>query len=766
MEFFGLEVDRNVLIESSTYSSRQDLQDVTQETLFLFADVSSSLSPQTFAIDWIIMARHAVMTISNANAEQLMEEENEGVEESQSALATREKLNSSTIYNFQVFKENLDRSANDSTLLNKFVTFVKEKNRMNASCFEGTSRTQLKWVAVKCARIALQNVVVRLGDIDIFAGKGLTVEAIKSALARDSSEEFYNTPKFLSVFLSEIINLACAGTTFTMNDKPVRALQYESLLIIEKIVNELINSRDPDVAESDKIAESKILHPYLSQLLSSVKLCVAAPWYANMRLPAAAVVANLIKGSFIADKIILRRTLKSFTTHWGASGESERLDISCRPKETLHASEESNLADHVALSISVAMVYISTYSSSEISESFQANITGMLNDIGNLEKLWFGIMQDLLRVKLIMSAVHANGDLSPLTTALTTKALSPAIHPQRGGQVFLPGMLSKDVVPQYFHNLPKLMYAYLLLKAKTVKAEEVKTLWSMNTLLIYIEVDLFKKNWKEKNIGDLKCLLLILIQLGKEPSFSIIGIDPWIDVLTTLESIIVDKVKNKSPGWNNLLVSLLQLEMTLIGRLEIIDVKKDKRMEEKVKKYWFVLWITLLASLHAYYPIIFNSIEFNHSTMYEKSVAKIALCTPNAILQAAINSELVEKSRIIFLQSFGKVLLKMVTYNRQVGLYALDLLLALASAEICFSTDSTPSIPLSESIFNLLLETISNVYRVLDDDGRLSFNKSNDKMMLAMIKDTDNAKKVSVYDKISQMALHIIGLAGTSGTKV
>ncbi|KAJ1394616.1 hypothetical protein B484DRAFT_407830, partial [Ochromonadaceae sp. CCMP2298] len=83
-------------------------------------------------------------------------------------------------------------------------------------------------------------------------------------------------PRYLSLFLTDLVNLACACATFALEERPVLLLQTEAAVLVQRTVELFLTSADPDYKLAGgggmgEVVEGRLLHQFTSQLLSTVR---------------------------------------------------------------------------------------------------------------------------------------------------------------------------------------------------------------------------------------------------------------------------------------------------------------------------------------------------------------------------------------------------------------------------------------------------------------------------------------------------------------
>jgi hypothetical protein len=174
----------------------------------------------------------------------------------------------------------------------KFSAYCRE-TAVNAAPDLQHCRVFVKCIAVRCILIALTHINGNIFHTDLGAARAETSRRLRSIPEKHTSREsLAQVPRYLPLFLTDIMNLTCSCATYTIDDKPVLMLQCEAMTLMRQVVNLFLWTEDPDaklvaangcgdmssdVAAADSaeavanIVQSRILHQFTSQLLSAVR---------------------------------------------------------------------------------------------------------------------------------------------------------------------------------------------------------------------------------------------------------------------------------------------------------------------------------------------------------------------------------------------------------------------------------------------------------------------------------------------------------------
>lgn len=163
----------------------------------------------------------------------------------------------------------------------KFAAYCREEALAHAPVLE-SSRVQIKCVAVRCILLALAHINGNPLHSDLTKARAATEQSLRSIKGKfTSAESLFAVPKYLALFLTDTINLACACATLMIDDKPVLVLQNEAMQLVRQVVELFLFTDDPDTKMTQDssagldsitmIVEGRLLHQFTSQLISAVR---------------------------------------------------------------------------------------------------------------------------------------------------------------------------------------------------------------------------------------------------------------------------------------------------------------------------------------------------------------------------------------------------------------------------------------------------------------------------------------------------------------
>lgn len=167
----------------------------------------------------------------------------------------------------------------------QFAAYCREEAVARAPMLD-YCRVQLKCVAVRCILLALAHINDNPLHSDLAKARAATEQHLRAIKGKfTSAETLASVPKYLSLFLTDTINLACACATYLIDDKPVLLLQAESMKLMRQVVSLFLFAEDPDTKMTQDasagmdpltaLVEARLLHQFTSQLISAVRNALA-----------------------------------------------------------------------------------------------------------------------------------------------------------------------------------------------------------------------------------------------------------------------------------------------------------------------------------------------------------------------------------------------------------------------------------------------------------------------------------------------------------
>eukprot|EP01039_Chlorochromonas_danica_P004522 gene4522-4960_t len=192
------------------------------------------------------------------------------------------------------------------------------------------------------ARYHLQQHLVQLSSRSTSTTHATLVAAGGGVISVNLTEkQLLAVPCPISLYLTDMVNLACACATMTTRDEVVRPLQTEATLLLHLLVSHYLETLDPDhtdnIAISHEVmlhgsnvdlrsimktsravaaggAEGKILVQYLSQILGVLRTTLALRYHPVLLSASSEMLLGLVEGELLTDSLLVRRVLRPFQT--------------------------------------------------------------------------------------------------------------------------------------------------------------------------------------------------------------------------------------------------------------------------------------------------------------------------------------------------------------------------------------------------------------------------------------------------------------------
>lgn len=265
-----------------------------------------------------------------------------------------------------------------------------------------SSRCRLRCVALHCSTAAVLGSSRHLANVDLQLCRTEIQNSLDELPANPSESDLDSIPCYLSIFLQEIVNMACACASYTIEDNRQTALQAEAIDFLHVVVAMFWQSLDPDVLKTSPVEEgrfaSKIMEVYIAQIISALRPCLSSRWCAALLWTAGGLICDLIRGGLLTDNTVIRRLLKVLITNC----EIESETFSIRPLLSVEVAEEIGIISFVVNMTNLARVYllgVDTGISREVSNDVKLTILNAISPLkSKLESVWEAMSWDGARL--------------------------------------------------------------------------------------------------------------------------------------------------------------------------------------------------------------------------------------------------------------------------------------------------------------------------------------------------------------------------------
>ena len=183
-----------------------------------------------------------------------------------------------------------------------------------------------------------------------------------------------DVPCYFALFMHDVINLACACASFTIDDNRILGLLKVSIHLLKGTIDFFKRSLDPD-SDSSQAAPTKVLSQFISQLMSAVRPCFTLSRSPGLLGVAGALTITLIEEGLVVDKVVLKRLVKALSQTEEmaqSSGSARNINInvgdlatptgahdstSVRAAVSLDNNEDVGALEHVIRACAAARLY-------------------------------------------------------------------------------------------------------------------------------------------------------------------------------------------------------------------------------------------------------------------------------------------------------------------------------------------------------------------------------------------------------------------------
>ena len=451
-----------------------------------------------------------------------------------------------------------DHSFQFSTKLTNYqslVSMMREYSGEDVPQFE-VCRIQIKSIAIKCVIMALTSIELDPIHFDLGKSRNKTNEIISNLGSDTNLNAFTSLPKYLSLFLNDLINLACATATYTINDKPILYLQEESMKLIKIVVKMFSQTNDPDINQVDGLKPDRLLSQFISQIVGAVRLGLSTNQSNELYLTTGLVVCDLIKFGFLVDKVVARRLIKSLLA-FCEFDKSEETNQKCSLnqlkrllKTSSHTSEEASTCYHIfGATIAARLLILASNNDIECSlanDTVNAAIISIIDENKEiLSSVWMSIAIDSIRIS--QSDLFYEKNLSNLSdleiSSIILDAKNTDNHPIRGGFTFSSTTNLARLKAHFDLALPFIVVAYSL---KSMTKSDTSNIFSLSCILLKrLFGDLLSENMSNKS-ETVKTISMVLRNLANLISTRIFCEESnmFISQWDNLSSFLIDNVKS------------------------------------------------------------------------------------------------------------------------------------------------------------------------------------------------------------------------------
>lgn len=340
--YWGLELRSGL---GAVIDTSQSLQRSIELALDAVVGIDVQQRPQDASVRWVLLCRSIALGASSSSLKQTSIEpvQDAAVMESDENVDDKRKQPSYTTESAHMTYQ-------------QFVTLMREKGALKASPLT-SARCRLRYVALQCSTVAILGAGRHHAHYDLHLSRIETQILLKSLPANFTDHDLDTIPCYLALFLQDIVNMACACASFTIEDNKQTALQGAAVDCLNVVVSLFWDSADPDVlrVESGLIGKSNsILELYIAQIVSALRPCLSTQWCPPLLLTSGALLCELLRRSLLKDRTVVRRLLKALTGNCVVEGEQ----LNIRAAESDEVAEEISTIQYVVNMTNLARIYL------------------------------------------------------------------------------------------------------------------------------------------------------------------------------------------------------------------------------------------------------------------------------------------------------------------------------------------------------------------------------------------------------------------------
>lgn len=361
------------------------------------------------------------------------------------------------------------------------------------------SRLSMKVFTMECANVIIQHFYNYLRNADSYSGTHLShaIQVIKDLISRRELKTSITSSEILEilqedvsnplvvVFMHDLINYGCALASYTLNDQRLLTHQTQGIQFLQQVIDIFQISSDLDVntnttsTSSTSPMESKLLHQYVSQVISTIKTSLSEVFSNELLLSCGKIIVTLLKQGYLVDKILLKRLLKPLLSYlslfqWNKETQDKILLIDSYQQDVLKYRLDDTMASFqlAILSQITSELYILAFPcpshDDNISNDIRQEIRNIFHDeviSRSCELSWNYIQQDSFRFVLYKNMISLKDDkanqINCKDDPWTLESLNIDLF--RGGHSFRFGMNLMEAEKVYQEDLfLKLSHALVL----------------------------------------------------------------------------------------------------------------------------------------------------------------------------------------------------------------------------------------------------------------------------------------------------------------
>lgn len=433
-------------------------------------------------------------------------------------------------------------------------------------------------------------------------------------LAGSREHSLCDIPFFAVLCLHDLVNLACAAASFTLQDRKILSLFEEALVLLNSIIFHFGKSfeaeNDGSLQNSPTYdTENRLLTQYLSQLLSAIRPAFAEMWSFKILWNAGIIVKMLLEDGFLRDKVVIRRLVKSVLGFL----DSPLFVGKKHPESVLSFLSCDEVSEDILASLfavhannSAQLYNLALNSTGEVESAVAEAILGSFesSSLEFLASFWQYYAVDAMRVVVLKESNLISGisfDRSLLDL-------------RRGGKTFKSFCNFSGLYPSFYyeHIVDVVLRSSLFQVCANRDKDSISSLYHLNCVHLYLFCNsiLNKHPNKVINFGSFSLILQgfeeVLKYQVSHPNDLVFSWTSWPSVLKNAMAVMARLTLTTCDSFLNVLSSFrcLSTICDLLGRL----LQSNEKFEEK-KEILDLLVVLNLSTITKLFPEIFTDCD-------------------------------------------------------------------------------------------------------------------------------------------------------------
>jgi hypothetical protein len=576
-----------------------------------------------------------------------------------------------------------------------------------------STRIKVKCISIKCSYLLLKEYSdTSSPHFNLEIARRKTQESLRN-ISNVNNEEFYNIPCYLSLFIHDIVNMGCACSTYTIEDKKIVELQTESILFLQIVIDLFWTCLDPDIItgissdQGDNVISNRIIQQFMSQLISSVRQGMLVKWCPLLLQASGTIICDLIRGGLLTDIIVIKKIVKNLL----ATNESNNKSDSNQSVSILSSevSETISTLDYIINSSLLSQLYLLTsnnITNNKIDLVIKTTIISLMKSyLRSLKNMWCSIAIDTAR--LLQNDDVVSIDNTTINNFYWSNKTIESDQ-RRGGITYNYYTNLSIVIPYYIISLP------YVLASSSIASLSAPPLNFSTMCLFSISMSALEEEFKLNKISKrLSYYLRSFVSLADISSIqdanntsnntndegeddnitifsnSVIPTKEWTRLLKFIINLLPFHIATNEDAVDEFNIFLSDVIDIIINlqRYYCDYFSNDKGSEKDVKSLFKYMWMLLLSILQTSCSCLFSENSITNNKLIIANKLPELLFVPKSINKSGFNVLLIEDKIIDKDNNTTCILLKLIklltVISKQCGIlhidYACQLLVSLVS---------------------------------------------------------------------------------------